>query len=56
LQYTVQFVQKGQIEKREKEPSEPDARRFIPRKDCLGEDMVLESDLPTYPALESEWG
>jgi len=24
MQYTIQFVQKGQIKKREKEPSEPD--------------------------------
>jgi len=38
--------------KTEKGTSEPNARPFMPRGGSLGRGMVLESDLPTCPALE----
>jgi len=52
LGYAIQFARKEQVKDGKKTASEPSARPFIPRGGFLG-DTVLESDLPTCPALES---
>jgi len=50
----IQFIQKEQVENDKKDAFEPSAHPFIPRGDSFGRDTVLESDLSTCPALESE--
>jgi len=54
LGYAIQYAQKEQVKDGKKNVSEPSARPFIPKGGFLGGNTVLESDLPTCPALESE--